>query len=147
MPSGARWTARMKWIRGAAVLTASIATLAACATTSTAARDRAIEQRAQARWNALLAGDYATAHSYAAPGYRSATSATDFEIGYRIRRVQYDSAEYREHRCEERVCTVRMWVGYTIPRPAQGVPEWKSHSIVEERWIEVDGEWWFNPDS
>ena len=122
-----------------------VALLTACATDPVARRDATIAERAQARWDALLAGDFATAYTYLAPGYRSAKSAADFEISIKTRRVRYDSAEYREHLCEDRVCTVKIWVAYTVPRPAQGVPEWKSRSMVEERWIEVGGEWWFSP--
>lgn len=120
--------------------------LSACATDPVAHRDAVVAERAQARWDALLAKEFATAYGYAAPGYRSATTATDFEIEFRSRRMTYDSAEYRSHRCEEKVCTVSMWVAYTVPRPAQGVPEWKSQSMIEERWIEIGGEWWFSPD-
>ena len=120
--------------------------LAACAT-SPAARDKAIQERAQARWDALLAKDYATAYEYLSPGYRSATSATDFEIAFRSRRVQYLSAEYQGHDCEESACTVRMKLGYKIVRPVAGLPEWKSDSVVEERWINSAGKWWYLPDS
>jgi len=106
-----------------------------------------VPERAQARWDALLEGDYAKAYSYATPGYRSSTSATDFEIEFRTRRLQYLSAEYRDHECEKSTCTVRMKVGYRIVRPAAGVPEWKSSSVIEEQWIESAGEWWSLPDS
>lgn len=121
-------------------------TLAACATTSTAARDARIEKRAQARWDALLARDYATAYGFLSPGYRSTTSATDFEIDVRSRRVQYQSAEYKGHSCEESTCTVQMMVGYRVARPVQGLPEWKSSSLIEERWILSAGEWWLLPE-
>ena len=121
-------------------------TLVACATTSPAARDKLIEQRAQARWDALLARDYATAYGYLSPGYRSATSVTDFEIEVRSRRVLYQSAEYREHSCEGASCTVRMMIGYKVVRPVAGLSEWKSSSLIEERWILTDGQWWFLPE-
>jgi len=119
--------------------------LAACAS-SPATRDKVIQERAQARWDALLARDYATAYQYLSPGYRSTTSVTDFEIDVRARRVQYLSAEYKAHICEEAVCTVQMSVGYKVLRPVAGLPEWKSASLVEERWIMSDGQWWFLPE-
>jgi len=133
--------------RQGAIVLLSLALLTACASTSTASRDKAIEQRAQARWDALLAGDYATAWSYLSPGYRSALSVTDYEISMRTRRVQYTSAEYQSHTCEEAACTVQVMVGYRVVKPAQGVPEWNSKSAVEERWIQLDGKWWFLPES
>jgi hypothetical protein len=144
LPDAAARRVRGGWA-GAALLAAAL--LSACATDPIAKRDDLIAERAQARWDALLAGDFATAYAYLAPGYRSAKSAADFEISIKTRRVQYNAAEYRSHRCEGKVCTVSVWVGYTVPRPAQGVPEWKSNSMLEERWIEVGGEWWFSPDN
>ena len=119
--------------------------LSAC-TTSPEVRDRAIQERAQARWDALLAGDFIAAYQYLSPGYRSTTSATDFEISFRTRRVQYISAEYKSHACEETACTVQMMVGYRVVRPVAGLPEWKSNSLIEERWINSDGKWWFLPE-
>lgn len=120
--------------------------LAACATTSGPGRDGLVPERAQARWDALLAGDYATAYAYASPGYRSGTSLTDFEIEERTRRVRYTSAEVKEHACAESLCTVKLFLGYTVVRPVAGVPEWDSGGLVEERWIFSDGNWWFLPE-
>ena len=137
--------ARPRLLRRFSILALCLPLLAACASTP-AARDKLIEQRAQARWDALLARDYETAYSYLSPGYRSTTSVTDFEIGVRARRVQYISAEYRSHSCEEAVCTVQIMVGYRVVRPVVGLPEWKSTSLVEERWINSDGGWWFLPE-
>ena len=130
------------------VLCIGLLLMAGCASTSSlGARDKQIQERAQARWDALLAGDYATAYSYASPGYRSATSAVDFEIAFRLRRVQYTSADYKEHSCEEAVCKVRMEIGHKVIRPVAGLPEWKSAGVIEERWIKTDGEWWFLPEN
>jgi hypothetical protein len=137
--------ARPRLLRQSSILALCLLALSACAT-SPAARDKLIAQRAQARWDALLARDYETAYSYLSPGYRSTTSVTDFEISVRARRVQYISAEYRSHGCEEAVCTVQMMVGYRVVRPVVGLPEWKSTSLVEERWINSDGGWWFLPE-
>ena len=130
----------------AVIIGLALLTLTACAT-SPAARDKAIQQRAQDRWDALLAKDYATAYSYLSPGYRSSVSVTDYEINVRARRVQYVSAEYRSHRCEEAACTVEIMVGYKVDRPLTGLPEWKGSSMVEERWVFTDGKWWFLPES
>jgi hypothetical protein len=140
------WPAAVGW--KTLLLPLCLLALAGCATSSpTAARDALIQQRAQARWDAILARDYATAYSYMSPGYRSATSITDFEIGIRSRRVQYLSAEYNSHDCQEAVCTVKMMVGYKVVRPVAGLPEWKSGSLLEERWINSDGGWWFVPEN
>lgn len=119
--------------------------LSACATTSTAEPENIVRERAQARWDALLTGDFATAYSYYSPGFRSATSVVDFEIGIRMRKVQYRSAEYQDQNCEKSICTVRFELGYRVAKPVPGVDNWESSSVVSEQWIKSDGEWWFLP--
>jgi len=120
--------------------------LSACAATSGGPGTGHIGDRAQARWDALLAQDYEGAYSYLSPGIRSTMSATDFELDFRLRRVQYLSAEYQEHSCEEDVCTVKIQLGYRIVRPLATVPEWESKSVVEEQWIKSAGKWWYLPE-
>jgi hypothetical protein len=119
--------------------------LSACATSQTA-RDEIIAQRAQARWDAMLAGDFEKAYAYFSPGYRTTTSVTDLEISFRARRVQYTSARYTAHSCEEAVCTVKMAVGYKVVRPVAGLQEWEGTSLIEERWVNSAGSWWYLPE-
>lgn len=119
--------------------------LSACATTSTAEPEDIVRDRAQARWDALLVGDFETAYSYYSPGFRSATSVVDFAIGIRMRKVQYLSAEYQDQSCENNVCTVQFKLGYRVAKPVPGVDNWESEGVVSEQWIKSDGEWWFLP--
>ena len=119
--------------------------LSACATTSSVSPEEIVKERAQARWDALLTGDFATAYSYLSPGYRSANTVVDYEIGIRVRKVQYRTAEYQGHSCEKNLCTVHFKVGYRVARPVPGMDNWESYSTVSEQWIESNGEWWFLP--
>jgi hypothetical protein len=118
--------------------------ISACAATPQSREDE-IRLRAQARWDALLEGDYVTAHSYLSPGYRSTISAVDFEIEIRSRRVRYQSAEYQSQSCNENTCTVTMSIGFKVMEPVRGLPEWDSTSSVAEQWVRTDGEWWYLP--
>ena len=120
--------------------------LSACATTTASPGDL-VKERAQARWDALLMGDFATAYSYFSPGYRSATTVVDYEIGIRMRKVQYHTAEFQDYSCEENVCTVRIKVGYKIAKAVPGMAAWESDGMVSEQWIKSDGNWWFLPQS
>jgi hypothetical protein len=115
--------------------------LVAC--TSTTVKIESLEERAQSRWDALLSSDFATAYAYSTPGYRSSLSVVDFEIGFRTRKVFYTSAKYLDHSCESDTCTVRMTIGYSVVGALRGVAEWKSKTAVEEKWVRVDGQWWF----
>jgi len=105
-----------------------------------------IKQRAQARWDAVLKGDYDTAYGFYSPGYRSSHSRTDFEIALRSRRVRWTSAEVKESSCKADVCRVKTNVGYSVTGALPGVPVWKSKQDIEENWVRTDGQWWFLPD-
>ena len=122
--------------------------LAACATTTTGqppTEDDIVVQRAKARWEALLSGDYETAYTYYSPGYRSTMSVVDFTIGQRLRRVAWTSAEYKEHNCEASVCKVKFNAGYKVNNPVPGVDVFEDVTVVENTWIKSDGAWWFVP--
>jgi hypothetical protein len=88
--------------------------LSACATSGSKSGEEKIENRAQARWDALLAGDIETAYGYLSPGYRSSVSLIDYGVDLRVRRVHWTSATYKEHSCENKICDVKFIVGYRI---------------------------------
>jgi hypothetical protein len=121
-----------------------IALLSACAATQPAGGDA--KSRAQERWDALLSGDLDTAYALYSPGYRSSHSRVDFEIDLRSRRVRWTGAKVLEASCEADLCTVESKVDYKVNQPVPGVPEWKSSEQIEERWVRVDGQWWFFPE-
>ena len=118
--------------------------LTACATAPESAGDVVIK-RAQDRWDALLAGDYETAYGYYSPGYRSTTSMIDLAIKIRSQRVQWVSAEYKDHSCEESVCTVNFLVGFKIVKPVRGMKTWENSAMVDEQWVKTEGQWWYLP--
>lgn len=126
------------------LLAVSLLALTACA--ATGPQTHPVVERAQARWNALLAGDLETAYGYYSPGYRSSTSVVDFGIEWRVRKVGYTSAAYKEHVCEDVRCTVLFDITYKVTRPVPGLTTWESKSVVEETWVRTDGEWWYLPE-
>jgi len=131
--------------RAAAIAGAVLfAVLTGCATVAPPAGDM-IAERAQARWDALLAKDYATAYTYYSPGFRSKASVADLEIKLRLQRVKWTSAKYRDHTCAEEVCTVRVDIGYRVGAPVPGVDVWNGIDLVEEQWVKTGGEWWYVP--
>ena len=125
----------------------SILFLSACASQATAPEDSedAIIERAQNRWDTLLAGDFESAYAYYSPGYRSTTSLIDFAIGIRTRRVRWTSAEYKEHSCTENTCTINFEVGFMVNRPVPGMEKYESSSVLEDQWVKTGGQWWYLP--
>ena len=121
-----------------------LALLSACATVAPT-EDEIIAERVQARWDALLAHDYATAYTYYSPAFRSQATATDLEIMIRMRRVKWVGAKYRSHTCDGDLCTVVIDLSYQLANPVPGVPSWGNVDRAKEQWIRVDGQWWFVP--
>jgi hypothetical protein len=126
-----------------AALAASLL-LSACAMTPASDDERVVE-RAQARWDAIIAGDVETAYEFFSPGYRSTHSLIDFAVGERVRRVKRTSAEYLEHQCEETRCLVTFKLGFIVHKPVPGMIDYSSSSKVEDTWIKTNGEWWYLP--
>lgn len=119
--------------------------LAACAAGAPSKSN--VQERAQARWNALLAGDYDTAYSFYSPGYRSSHSRVDFEVDMRTRKVRWVAVKVLGSTCEAEACTVETSVDYKVTKPVPGVPEWKNTEKGTERWVKTDGEWWYLPNN
>lgn len=118
--------------------------LTACATAPEKTGE-SLAERAQNRWDALLAGDYETAYRFFSPGYRSSVSVVDFEIMVRTRRVRWVSAEYMDHSCEENACTVKFRIGFKVAKPVMGMPEWQGFDTTDEKWVKTKGQWWYLP--
>lgn len=118
--------------------------LAACATTG--GTSSAIVERAEARWDAVLAGDFERAYQYYSPGYRSSHSPGDLELSMRLRKVQFRAARYAEHACEGDRCDLKFEVEYRIPSPVPGLDKWESKTTIDETWIRTRDEWWYLPE-
>ena len=113
-------------------------------TTPENSRD-SVEVRAQARWDALLAGDFESAHSYYSPGYRSSASAVDLAVSVQLRRVRWTTAEYQEHECAENACTVKFRIGFIVNQPVPGLKQFDGSDFIDEKWVNTEGQWWYLP--
>lgn len=125
-----------------AVLVLTMLALGGCAM---APKTDPVVERAQARWNALVAGDLETAYSYFSPGYRSTTSLIDYGVTMRTRPVKWTSAAYKDHSCEGSRCIVRFDIGFQVPRPVPGMKIWNGKDVVEDTWVQTEGQWWYLP--
>lgn len=128
------------WTPAAVAL--GVCLLAGCATTQ-APVDETIEERAQARWDLILAQDHASALNYYTPTFRSAVEPDDFQRDMARRQVRWTDAEVQSADCDEQRCVVAVRVFY---QPAQGPQEFRDMELSrvrEETWIRVDGQWWF----
>ncbi|MEM9532924.1 MAG: hypothetical protein AAGA23_18530 [Pseudomonadota bacterium] len=120
------------------------ALLAGCATTRT---PETIEERVQAKWQHLVAGEYEAAYAYYSPGYRSVVTVGSFVSQMERRTVPWTSADLKDFGpCEEETCTARVAVGYRVlPLGVPAAKPFDGVRVVHEEWIFADGGWFFVP--
>ena len=99
--------------------------------------EQIVAERAQARWDALLAGDFETAYSFAAPSYRGVVDAIRFQQGLGGH-ASWLGAKVREVTCRDEVCEAMVRLKYRSPLPPR--MEFETDDI--ERWLSEDGEGW-----
>lgn len=119
--------------------------LAVSACASIPAKEQGIPTRAQARWDALLTGDFQTAYGYLSPGYRSSVSLNDYQRKLLIQRVQWTGASYLQSDCLETTCKIRISLDYRITGALPGVRVYEGKRTITEDWIATDGQWWYVP--
>src|SRR6218665_1457227 len=123
--------------RAAAV--AAMVALTGCAAPTPASPEQAVEQRANARWKALLAGDIKQAYGFITPSYRAVTSLERYSaalggvatwIGAQVVRVE----------CATEKCTavVKIEAKPIFPTPYKGTIT----TAVDETWLLADGQGW-----
>ena len=123
--------------RAAAV--AAMVALTGCAAPTPASPEQAVEQRANARWKALLAGDIKQAYGFITPSYRAVTSLERYSadlggvatwIGAQVVRVE----------CATEKCTavVKIEAKPIFTTPYKGTIT----TAVDETWLLEDGQWW-----
>ncbi len=103
-----------------------------------------VAERAQARWDAMIAKEFEDGWAFYTPGYRQHTSAQDLRYELRGKPVQWNQAEVRAVDCEEDRCQVRISLEYELvagPDPVRGMPV---RTPLTETWLKIDGRWWYS---
>ena len=122
--------------------------LAGCASTGTkevAAED--VETRSQQRWEALLAKDYAAAYEYLTPAQRAKLTAERYAAQTSVLPVKWTSADVLDAECEQDRCDVRVDLGFRVRSHLPGVGWIDSKHIVVEKWLRLEGAWYYLPES
>ncbi len=118
--------------------------LAACASMKPA--EQVVGERAVARWDALIKGDYAAAYQYLSPGFRSSVSAEQYEKSFIYKKIKWTSAKLIESNCAEKTCKVRISLGYTAYGALPGVKTFSSKEPIDESWVLSHGSWYILPE-
>lgn len=95
---------------------------------------QAVMARAQARWDALLAGDVDKAYEFISPGARLAMPVAAYR--QRVNPQYWRGTKVKDASCEAEICEVRLDFDYQL----QGLP---LSQVITEKWILDGGNWWF----
>jgi hypothetical protein len=117
--------------------------LTGCATTADEPIEQTIEERAQARWDLMLAQEYVAAREYYTPAFREANPPSAFVQDLARRQVRWTRAEVQSADCDEQRCGVDVRVHY---RAGMGPAEFRNMElsrVIDETWIRLDGQWWY----
>lgn len=105
-----------------------------------------VQERAQARWDALVDEEFATAWDYYTPGFRQMAPRDQFAADMDARPVQWNAASVISVECQEEdsKCEVLTEVTY---QPSGGPKELQSVEVtrdLREEWLFMDGQWWYS---
>lgn len=104
-----------------------------------------VRELAQIRIDALVNGEFAKAHSQLSPAYRALVDrATYRTLITRLR--EWDGGEILSVTCDEPdVCVVSWRADYTVVVQTPNMPPVSLAEIRNERWLQLDGDWWHVP--
>lgn len=104
---------------------------------SVEARNALAAERAGARWQALMKGDYPAAYEFMSEASRKLVSLDQFRARSVGRGVVWREATVRGARCDAEVCKVDLFVTYDHPKiKGMGFP-------VTETWVIERGSTWY----
>ena len=129
--------------RRTALLAAVAATLlvTGCATGTFGNPEEVIvKERAHARWQALIKGDFEGAYKLAPPSYRAVYSLEQFRSKFGVA-LKWVGADVLRAQCDATRCEVV--VNVTVRPVTRGRAADPVNAAVDERWIREDGQWWY----
>jgi len=130
----------LRWLR-AITVGAAIAVAAGCASIGAGSRpaDEVVLERAQARWNALVERDFATAYPYLTSGYRAVVPLQSYRR-QSTGPAQWESAKAQSAKCEAARCIVSVAITFRLGLPGHG--DRVQTAYVDETWVLEDGQWY-----
>lgn len=101
--------------------------------------EQIVRQRAEARWQALVAQDWETAYSFATPAYRSAIDLAGFRARHQGGAAKWKGVKPATADCKEASCDVNVTIVFE-PTMQKGFGELST--TINEKWLLEDGQWW-----
>lgn len=107
-----------------------------CTSISSKPPEEQVLTRAQARVDALMAGDYKKAYNFVSPGYKSTHSLRRYKARY-LGAGDWTYGKVSNVSCEDELCNVGVSIKYKSVHVKHELP-----TRLNEKWILVDGTWW-----
>jgi hypothetical protein len=119
----------------AVVVAVALAAISACAMVKPRSAEEIVQEKAQARWDALVKGDTATAYRYFSPGTRTVITPEGYDAT--INKGFWKSAKIEKVTCETaEACEVLATIEYEYQRIRTKTP-------LRETWIREGSDWWY----
>lgn len=110
------------------------------------AKEAEVSQRAVERWGAIIAGNFRSAFDFLSPGMRK---IVPFEY-YRSKAggavTDWVKARVESVDCQLDVCALAVRVTFVYRGGLDQMKDQTSSSLIQEKWLFSDGEWWLVPD-
>ena len=118
------------------------AALAGCASLQPQTPEQQAQARAEARWAALMKGDFERAWTYADEATRTQTPQGMYKDRFGSSGAWKDASVYKVT-CQPERCLVRIVLvtQNLVPNFASAIPTLKTS--FDEEWVREDGQWWY----
>lgn len=114
--------------------------LAGCASLKPETAEDVVRQRAEARWHALIDGNFEKAWDYTQPGFRAVVPRDRYFRRFGAG-ARWTGVQVHEINCAAERCTVRVRVSAKVQTPPFNNQE--IATMMDEIWLREDGQWWY----
>src|SRR5512135_892816 len=109
--------------------------------------DSVLEKRSVERWNLLIAHKAEKAYDYLTPGSRMTETREKYAADMNNRPVHWQSVTYIDRKCDDPdACTVQLQASFSVNMSARMGHDIQSVTLLWERWIRVNGQWYYLPE-
>ena len=110
-------------------------------------KEELLQRRAKERMDALISMDWKKAYSYLSPARRKIFPYPVFEKRMNISAILRKSASVEKINCESDACDVSLRLTHVyIGGVVDAMQGQENTSIVHEKWVFDQGNWWFIPE-
>ena len=116
------------------------------AKTGSMSGEQMVIQRADDRWQSLIAWDMEKAYGYLSPGPRERMPLSVYMKKNAVAPMEYTGAVVKNTQCENQVCTLKVQISYLYQGSVSAARGQEMSSTITENWIMADGNWFYVPD-